>query len=219
MLTARRCRLNPTTQPVSIELGIEEVDACCCRSAVPERREVVRAVLLQIVTIEVRLLDHECLRACGPALQIRLEVFELNGSPRRVYSAASRVHDLMQVAGVPAFNRQTTRFHPLNLPIRQWKSYLARTFKSSAVRISMLAVRAVKASPSRCDSCSIRDKSAAESAGGSETVDTTLILFVLSCRDTLGVYHPQDPWSIPLTTRVGNAAIVIAFCHRDSSRT
>jgi len=60
----------------------------------------------------------------------------------------------------------------------------------------MLAVRAVNASCRRWDSCWIRQRSAAESAGGSETFDTTLILFVLSWLATLTVYHLQDPGSI-----------------------
>lgn len=48
----------------------------------------------------------------------------------------------------------------------------------------MLAVRAVNASCRRWDSCWIRDRSAVESTGGSETFDTILILFA-----TLLVYH------------------------------
>ena len=42
----------------------------------------------------------------------------------------------------------------------------------------MLAVRAVNASYNRWDSSWILERSSADSAGGSETFDTTLILFV-----------------------------------------
>ena len=62
----------------------------------------------------------------------------------------------------------------------------------------MLAVRAVNASCKRLDSCWIRERSAAESAGGSETFDTTLILFVLSWLATLTGYHFRDPGSIQM---------------------
>ncbi len=58
----------------------------------------------------------------------------------------------------------------------------------------MLAVRSVNAAWRRSDSCWIRVRSAAESAGGSETFDATLILFSWSA--TLTVYHSQDPASI-----------------------
>ena len=56
------------------------------------------------------------------------------------------------------------------------------------------AVRAMNASCRRLDSCWIRARSAAESAGGSETLDTTLILFVfvLSWFATLAMYHVRD---------------------------
>lgn len=60
----------------------------------------------------------------------------------------------------------------------------------------MLAVRSVNALWRRSDSCWILARSAADSAGGSETFDTTLILFVLSSFATLRVYHMPDPWSI-----------------------
>ena len=62
----------------------------------------------------------------------------------------------------------------------------------------MLAVRAVNASCRRWDSCWIRDRSAAESAGGSETFDTILMLFVLLWFGTLLVYHFRDPGSIQM---------------------
>jgi hypothetical protein len=62
----------------------------------------------------------------------------------------------------------------------------------------MLAVRAVNASCRRLDACWIRERSATESAGGSETFGTTLILFVLSWFATLTVYYVQDPMSIQM---------------------
>ena len=76
----------------------------------------------------------------------------------------------------------------------------------------MLAVRSVNAVWRRSDSCWIRVRSAAESvAGGSETLDTTLILFVLSWFATLRIYHMQDRWSISGTYEGSNPARSIAF--------
>ena len=60
----------------------------------------------------------------------------------------------------------------------------------------MLSVRAEKASWRRWDSCWIRERSAVVMAGGSETFDTILILFVLSWLVTPCVYHMGDRWSI-----------------------
>jgi hypothetical protein len=76
----------------------------------------------------------------------------------------------------------------------------------------MLAVRAANASCRRWDSCWIRERSTSESAGGSETLDTTLILFVLSWFATLTVYHPRDPASIQMLRQIDNIAITDRFC-------
>lgn len=75
----------------------------------------------------------------------------------------------------------------------------------------MRAVRAVNASWSCWDSCWIRERSAVVIAGGSETFDTTLILFVLSLLATLCVYHMRDRWSISDTYAGANRARSIAF--------
>jgi len=111
--------LHPFAQLVPIELDVEEVDARRRRSAVPERREVVRTVLLQVVTIDVGLLDHHRLGTRGPALQVRLDVLELGRGPTRITCSARGADHVVQVTEEPALDRQTTRFHAPNLPIRR----------------------------------------------------------------------------------------------------